>query len=224
MKRTWVLVALFVYLSWAAASAEPPANKQGADVSSRLEEVLARLEERMSAVQSLKANFVQEKHLAILDQPLVLRGSIFMQKPDLFAWHVREPLRYSMVIEGEAVSQWDEDTGQVQKISLSESPPFRVAIRQLRDWFSGSYRPMRGEYEIAVLDEDPISITFVPRPSTFAQEFIERITIIFEGDERYLRQIRIVERRGDSTLLSFADTALNTVIDPSAWKVGQRVR
>jgi len=217
-------VVLFVGLSWAAASAEPPAKKQGADESSRVEEVLARLEERMSAVQSLKANFVQEKHLAVLEQPLILRGSIFMQKPDLFAWHVREPLRYSMVIEGETISQWDGDTGQVQKISLSKNPPFKVAIRHMRDWFSGAYRSMLGEYEVTVLDEDPISITFVPRISTFAQELIERVTIIFESDERYIRQIRIVERRGDSTLLSLGDTALNTAIDPSAWKVGQRVR
>ena len=215
---------MFASLCWAAASAEPPVKKQGADGSPHVEEVLARLEERMSAVQSLKANFVQEKHLAILDQPLVLRGSIFMQKPDLFAWHVKEPLRYSMVIEGETISQWDEDTGQVQKISLSRNPPFKVAIRQMRGWFSGAYRSMRGEYEVTVLDEDPISITFVPRISTFAQELIERVTIIFESDERYIRQIRIVERRGDSTLLSLGDTALNTAIDPSAWKVGQRVR
>jgi hypothetical protein len=57
-----------------------------------------------------------------------------------------------------------------------------------------------------------------------AREVIDTVTVVFERDERYIQKIEIVEKGGDSTLLTFADTLINSPIDPSAWKFEQRVR
>ncbi len=100
----------------------------------------------------------------------------------------------------------------------------KLVIRQMRDWFSGAYRSMLGEYEVIVLNEDPVSLRFTPREDSLTQAMLESVTVIFERDERYIEQIRIVEVGGDSTLLRFVDTLLNGPIDPSAWKLEHRVR
>jgi outer membrane lipoprotein-sorting protein len=224
MKIVGTLLIIALCLYWISASADPRAIEQAPDAPSNIEEVLARLEEKVSAMQTLKADFIQEKKLAVLDRPLVLKGTIFMQKPDLFAWHVTEPLRYAMVIRKEIIRQWDEDTDQVEEISLSKNPAFKMAIAQMRGWFSGAYKSMLGEYEVTVVEEDPISLQFIPRKASFAREAIDSLTVVFESDERYIRQIRIMEKRGDSTLLTFVDTLLDSPIDPSAWKAEQRVQ
>jgi hypothetical protein len=83
---------------------------------------------------------------------------------------------------------------------------------------------MLGEYEVTVVEEDPISLEFIPRKASFAREAIDSLTVVFESDERYIRQIRIMEKRGDSTLLTFVDTLLDSPIDPSAWKAERRVQ
>jgi outer membrane lipoprotein-sorting protein len=206
--------------------ASPPslANDESADEAADLEEVLERLEDRVSGIQTLKADFEQQKFLAVLDQPLVLRGTIFMEKPDLFSWIVREPLRYSMVIDGEVVRQWDEDTQRVEKISLSKNPVFKMAIQQLRDWLSGSYKSMLGQYEVTVLGQDPIALEFIPRDATLAHEVIDRVTVEFDRDERYIWRIHILEKQGDRTLITFVNTLLNAPIAPTAWKVEQDVQ
>jgi outer membrane lipoprotein-sorting protein len=187
-------------------------------------EVISRLESRMSALRTLRADFVQEKHLAVLDQPLVLRGTILMEKPDRFSWMVREPLRYSMVIIGEVAQQWDEDTRRVEKIPLSGNPVFKTAIRQLRSWLTGAYGSMLGEYEVTVLGTAPTCLEFVPRDTALAREVIDRVTVTFASDESYIHQIRIVEKGGDRTLLTFENSRLNSPIPPSAWKVKQDVQ
>jgi outer membrane lipoprotein-sorting protein len=224
MKIEGTLLTIALCFHWAPASAEVPAIEQALDAPSNIEEVLARLEEKMSAMQTLKADFVQEKKLAILDRPLVLKGTIFMQKPALFAWHVREPMRYSMVIRDEVIRQWDEDTDRVEEVSLSKNPAFKMAIRQMRGWFFGAYKSMLGEYEVTLIEADPISLEFIPRNSAATQEAIDSLTIVFESDERYIRQMRIMERNGDSTILTFVNTLLDSPIDPSAWKAEQRVQ
>jgi outer membrane lipoprotein-sorting protein len=224
MKKNGTLLILVLCLCWATAGAEPPTTEQAPAAPVDVDQALARLEARMSAVQTLQSGFVQEKRLAILDQPLVLKGTIFMEKPALFAWHVREPVRYSMVVRDEVVRQWDEDTQRVQTISLSKNPAFTMAIRQMRGWFSGAYESMLTEYEVTVLNEDPISLEFIPRQDSFAKAAIESVVVVFESDGRYFREIHIAERGGDSTLLTFVDTLLNAPIEPSAWKVEPRVR
>jgi outer membrane lipoprotein-sorting protein len=206
------------------ASGSSTAGDQSPGDAADLEEVLSRLEERVSGIETLKADFVQQKFLAILDRPLVLKGTILMQKPDLFSWTVREPLRYSMVVRGEVVQQWDEDTRRVEKISLSKNPVFKMAIQQMRDWLSGAYKSMLGQYEVTVIDEDPISLEFIPRDTALAREVIDRVTVEFDRDERYIWRIHIFEKEGDRTLITFADTQLNAPIAPAAWKVEQDVQ
>jgi outer membrane lipoprotein-sorting protein len=224
MREKGTLLMLVLCLGWVCADSAPAAGQGGPATAANVEEALARLEERMSAVQTLKARFVQQKHLAVLEQPLVLEGEIYMQKPALFAWHVREPLRYSMVVRDEVVRQWDEDTQRVETISLSRNPAFKLAIRQMRGWFSGAYRSMLAEYEVTVLSEAPISLQFVPREGGFARAAVENVTVVFEADERYIRELHVAEKGGDSTVLTFVDTQLNGPIDASAWKVEPRAR
>jgi outer membrane lipoprotein-sorting protein len=198
--------------------------EESPEAATDLEEILERLEDRVSGIQTLRADFVQQKYLAVLEEPLVLKGTISMQKPDLFSWVVREPLRYSMVIRGGAVHQWDEDTQRVERISLSKNPVFKMAIQQLRDWLSGAYKAMLGEYHVTVLGEEPVSLQFVPRDTALSQAVIDRVTVVFDRDDRYIRQIEILEKQGDRTVLTFVDALLNTTIAPSAWKAKQDVQ
>ncbi len=75
---------------WISASPVFAAGEGAAGVPPEVNEVLARLEERISGLRTLRADFVQEKHLAVLDEPLVLSGTLSMQKPDRFSWIVKE--------------------------------------------------------------------------------------------------------------------------------------
>jgi outer membrane lipoprotein-sorting protein len=218
MAKAISLAALVCVLAVSAHADRPP-NEPTPEPSPSVEAILARLESRASAMQTLKTKFIQEKRLAVLSRPLVLRGTISMQKPSLFAWHVTEPLRYSLVIQGEVVRQWDEDSGRIQQMSLSSSPPLKIAIRQMRNWFSGAYISMTEEYEVTVVKHFPVTLKFIPRDSAFAREVIDSIVVVFEEQERYIRQIQMFEKGGDTTLLTFVDTLFNTPIDPSAWKL-----
>ena len=187
-----------------------------------VEDVLSRLEEKMSDIKTLETDFVQEKELAIFDRKIILKGKIFLQKPNLFAWHTKEPTRYSMIIRDDIISQWDEDIDQVQKVSMKDNPAFQTVVGQMRKWLSGIYTSLLVEYNITVLKQNPISLKFTPRENTAAYNIISYVRIVFREDERYLREIYIKEKGEDSTLLRFTNTLLNTPINVAAWEVKPR--
>ncbi|MFH0917694.1 MAG: outer membrane lipoprotein carrier protein LolA [Candidatus Omnitrophota bacterium] len=184
-----------------------------------MDAILTTLQEKMSKVSTIQTDFIQEKNLALFKQKLILKGKIFIQKPGMLSWRVFTPLRYSLVIRGSYISQWDQDTDQVQSVSLAKNPSFQVAIQQMQNWFSGSYKSMQGDYQINLISQQPLKLEFIPKEKSVAANFIQRVTVLFQDDQKYIKEISILEKSADSTLLTFIDAQLNQEISPKAWEV-----
>jgi outer membrane lipoprotein-sorting protein len=196
-----------------------------AEVGSQdIDVVLGNLQEKMSKVLTLQTDFIQEKNLALFKQKLILKGKVFIQKPGMLSWRVFSPMIYSLVINGTTVSQWDEDTNQVQSVSLAKNPSFQVAIEQMQNWFSGAYKSMQDNYNISLLSEHPIELEFIPKDSSLTRNFIKRVVVTFQEDQHYIKKIDVQERNGDSTLLTFINAKLNQEIAAKAWEVKADVR
>src|ERR1035437_4516750 len=74
------------------APAPPPALEPA------VEAILRGLEKDFAELRSVQTDFTEEKELAIFDRKIVLKGSIALEAASKLAWHVTEPLRYSLVI------------------------------------------------------------------------------------------------------------------------------
>ena len=180
--------------------------------------VLGRLEAKAVQVNSIESNFVQTKKLAMFDKSLISKGKIFLKKPGQFAWHQREPIRYSLVIKGDSVRQWDEETGRVQEISVVDNPSFSTALKQMTEWFSGVYTDLLKDYAITIREQNPLVLKFIPRPDSSSFNLFKKVEVVFQKDERYIQEIHIEERNGDTTRLKFTETKINTDIKPAAWE------
>ena len=195
-----------------------------ADQDVEMEAILEALQEKMSMVKTMQTDFIQEKNLALFKQKLILKGKIFIQKPGMLSWRVFSPLGYSLVISGSQISQWDQDSNQVQRVSLAKNPSFQAAIEQMQSWFSGSYKSMQGDYQISLISRRPLKLGFIPKEKSLASSFIQEVTVLFQADQQYIQEISILEKNQDSTLLEFINPQLNQKISPKAWEVKTDVR
>lgn len=174
---------------------------------------------KASDFKTLSTEFMQEKEMALFKDKLVIKGRIYLQKPDKIAWHVDSPLRYSVLITDKFIRQWDEDTNEVQELSLSKNPVFQNVIKQLTVWFSGEYGSLLETNDVNVLNCEPLTIEFKPRRNNMAKKIIKDITITFRADRTYLQVLRIRELSGDVTTIRFDNTILNAPIDNKHFEV-----
>jgi outer membrane lipoprotein-sorting protein len=181
------------------------------------------LGKKVSDFKTLKTEFVQEKKMAMFKEKLVLKGRIYLQKPNRIAWHVDSPLRYSVLITDKLIRQWDEDTNQVQEISLAKNPVFQNVLGQLTVWFSGEYGTLLDTNNVRLVKRSPLVMEFTPRENNMAKKVIKSITITFREDQKYLQQIRIQELNGDITTIHFTNTLLNAPLNSSSFEVKGRV-
>ena len=216
MRRIMTLLLFFACLQTVSVYAAPSPR----DVTAVLDE----LEKTMSGTKTIQTDFLQEKNLALFNQKIILKGKVFIQKPRLLSWRVLSPMRYSMVMSGDTISQWDEDTDKVQRVSLANNPSFQLAVEQMEKWFYGTFKSMLGDYKITLITEHPIALEFVPLENSLSRNFIKSATIFFQDDERYIKEVRIEEKDGDSTSLVFVNAQLNQPILLNAWEVRADVR
>ena len=208
-QRRMILLILAGVLAWGGDDA----------LGNELEVLLARLEQRAAGIVSVETAFVQHRKLAVFKETLVLRGKVYLEQPERFAWHLVEPIRSRLMIDGSRMRQWDETSGEVQTVRLDKHPAFRVVTSQIQQWFSGSYSGLRSEYDIDVIAETPVTLRFVPRDGCVARDFVDNVKVTFREDERYIQSIEIFEKGGDSTSIVFSGTILNGDIPGEAWRV-----
>jgi outer membrane lipoprotein-sorting protein len=177
--------------------------------------VLAGLETQFAALQSVSSEFVQEKHLALFRDPIVLKGSMAIRKDGAFAWHVREPLRYSFLMQEGRLRQWDGETDKIQEIAVRSNPVFQTIFTQLRRWFSGRFSELRANYGVAIAGTNPLALRFTPQDAT--RKVIAGIVVVLRDDTRYIQRVTIEETSGDRTVITFTNTVLNSTIDASVW-------
>ena len=196
---------------------------EGAD-DSPAQASLLRLEKNLAGISTVQTRFTQERELAVFQQKVVLKGTITIQNPDRLAWRVDTPVRYTMVIEGNKVRQWDEEANQVQQMSLSANPVLQTVTDQLTKFFSGRLSALASMFDVRETADKPLALEFTPRADSITQKAIRRVTMVFQPDERYIERIAIEEAGGDRTTIVFSDTVLNARVDEKAWEVKPRER
>jgi outer membrane lipoprotein-sorting protein len=218
--KTLIITAIFLLLQAVLAMAAPRQEvSQPADIPA----FMASLGKKASDFKTLKTDFTQEKRMAMFKQKMVMKGRIYLQKPNKIAWHVDSPMRYSVLITDKLIRQWDEDTNKVQEISLAKNPIFQNVLNQMNVWFSGDYGSMLDTNTVRIVKNDPLAIEFVPKENNIARKVIKTITVTFRSDQKYLQQIRIQEQSGDVTTISFGNTQLNPPLTNGNFEVKGRV-
>ncbi|MCK5541328.1 MAG: outer membrane lipoprotein carrier protein LolA [Desulfobacterales bacterium] len=203
--RVIFLILLFLFLSQ---------NTFSADIDTFLSDV----EKNMSSIQTVQTSFIQKKHMAMFDMPIIIKGKIFIQNPNKFAWVVTEPIVYTLIISKDEVKKWDASSG-IQVLSLNENPMFKAMIEQITFWFSGSYASCKNDYDIKLLVKEPGVLEFTPKKHNPASQMLSSITLQFQNDKKYISKIKLFEKNKDSTEILFTDVLINSKIADSVWEL-----
>lgn len=158
---------------------------------------LPQLMSGFAAVEESRAHFQEEKHLAMLTEPLVLSGTLRYVRPDRIEKHITQPYAESLRIDRDRL-EW-ESQGRTRILSLRSQPQIWALAESLRGTLAGDLPALQRHYTLKLQGtRTQWAVTLEPRYDSLAQ-FIEQIRL--RGHDNQLREIEIIEASGDHSLM-----------------------
>ncbi|HYB99552.1 MAG TPA: outer membrane lipoprotein carrier protein LolA [Candidatus Limnocylindrales bacterium] len=188
------VVALAILLSAAPAAMLAAGAEQA--------QTLSALMEGMRSTTGVVAQFEETKHLALLSQPLVARGTVYFVPPDRLVREVSSPGRSRLVVDGDKVV-FEDETGR-NAMNLSGSPMARQMIDSFVVLFNGDEKRLHELYDVQFsADAGTWKLRLVPRSMP-----LSRMVASFEmtGRQARIDRMEMAEPDGDRTTTVFGTT------------------
>jgi outer membrane lipoprotein carrier protein len=214
MKRLLLILPLLLAT---IAIGDPPTTAPTAKPASQ--ELLERVQKQLQDVNTVQADFVQSKKLAVMNHLLVIKGRFALEKPDHVIWIATSPVKYAVSVKGDEVRQWDEDTNQVQVMHLGGDPTFKAISDQINSWFMGDYKKLAEGYDVTVAHENPLTLAFAPKGNSMVAKMLKQIEVTFGKESKYIDTMVIRETSGSVTTLKYSNVRINEPIGKETWEI-----
>jgi hypothetical protein len=153
----------------------------------------------MATTRGVVAEFRELKTLALLDEPLEARGTLYFQPPDRFVRVTREPAATRLVLVGSRM-RFEDATG-ASDVDLTENPLARQFADNLVALWRGDRARLEKLYRLDFHAEGPRwQLALAPRGAPL-DRFIAVIRL--SGDGASMRTMELLESDGDRTLTHF---------------------
>lgn len=160
---------------------------------------LQQLSEQLAKPDVIHGQFIQEKHLRALPQPLISKGSFVLAKNHGLLWLLKTPLQQDYRITANGIARRDTNGWQLLPNKSAGAEQNRLFLAVLQGDSSGLQR----DFELALSGTaQQWQLTLTPRSMLLKQVFKQ---INIDGGA-LVQTIELLESQGDSTLLRMQDS------------------
>ncbi|MDB6144082.1 MAG: outer rane lipoprotein carrier protein [Pseudomonas sp.] len=161
---------------------------------------LQQLSAQLAKPTVIHGDFVQEKHLRALSQPLTSKGKFVLAKDYGLLWLLATPLKQDYRINAAGIARRDAHGWQMLPNKSAGAEQNRLFLAVLQGDSSGLQR----DFELQLKgDAQAWQLTLIPRSLLLQQVFTQ---INIDGGE-LVQRIELLETQGDSTVLRMIDSS-----------------
>ncbi|MCG6573714.1 outer membrane lipoprotein carrier protein LolA [Pseudomonas sp. AF32] len=160
---------------------------------------LQQLSDQLARPEVIHGQFIQEKHLRALSQPLTSKGLFVLAKQHGLLWLLQTPLQQDYRITAKGIARREGNTWQVLPNKSAGAEQNRLFLAVLQGDSSGLQR----DFELSLSGTpQQWKLTLTPRSVLLKQVFNQ---INIDGGE-LVQRIELLETQGDSTVLRMQDS------------------
>ena len=160
---------------------------------------LQQLSEQLARPDVIHGNFIQEKRLRALPQPLTSKGTFVLAKKYGLLWLLKTPLQQDYRITTQGIARRDGNSWQMLPGKSAGAEQNRLFLAVLQGDSSGLQR----DFELSLSgDAQNWKLTLLPRSMLLKQVFTQ---INIDGGA-LVQTIELLETQGDSTVLRMQDS------------------
>jgi outer membrane lipoprotein-sorting protein len=165
------------------------------------------------ALQSIQADFIQEKHLKILVRPIISTGTFIFQAPQSLRWEYRTPVPSVLLMHGGRVKKFIEKDGLLVEDKGMGLDSMQVVLGEISNWLDGRFSD-NDMFSVSFPDKSTVLLT--PKEQALAG-MISKIELKLADRKGLLDEVIIFEGPDSYTKMIFKNRALNKEIPVSVF-------
>jgi outer membrane lipoprotein-sorting protein len=164
-------------------------------------------------ITSIQADFIQEKHMAILVKPLTAAGHFVYKAPDSLRWEYTRPVRSLLLMHGGTARRFTQtENGLTEDASAVQY--MDVVLEEISKWMAGRFEDT-AMFKANLLPGGRIVLT--PRDESTGR-FIQRIELTPADEPGVLKSVTIYESRDSYTRFTFVQTRINESVSDDIFR------
>lgn len=191
-------------------------DNEGFSKLNNIDSFLVKVHKYAFETNTIKSDFVQEKHLTILDEILISEGHFIFQKDNNVLWEYNKPIDYAIIVhsgkfiirDGDKVNEFDIESNRMFKeinnlivTSVSgnfiDSPDFKNAYFENEIYYLVQLTPLKPE----------------------VKDMLATIEIYFDKKDISVSKVKFIEPGEDFTLINFFNKELNPKISEEVFTI-----
>ena len=170
------------------------------------EDLLGGVAARLVDAPVIHGQFEQTRKLAGFSNPLVSRGDFVLARGRGVVWNTRDPFPSSLLVTPEKLVMRGADGKVQQQMQADSQPAMRVVGESMIAVLRGDLRSLQARFDVKgkLVGKAGWTLTLTPLDAGMRRVF----TRIELAGDRFVRNVRLEEGSGDSTVVR--------MIDPSA--------
>ncbi len=209
-RRCAALASLCLLLAapaWAAAAGKVDAQA-----------ILDRITQRQKAVQTLRADFVQTRLFADMDEEVEFRGTLVYRAPDRVRWHYLKPDESILILRADTASMIVPELQQVETYRVKENPKLEFFVSFFARGFE-AFGQFNARIKHQFDDKRGTVYSMALTPRSGKNDLYDSIEFDVRSDDWTPNRIRVAERGGDTSLTRFENIRTGDPVDDKTFDV-----
>lgn len=180
-----------------------------------IDQLIELLNENAGRIETIQSNFIQHKHLEILDETIISKGAFWFKKENNLRWAYEEPFEYVIVIhDGRFLIR---DGEQVSAYEIESNPAFAEINNLIVDMVRGNITEEKFEMT-AFENSRQYQVRLIPKDNAI-REMISTMEIFFNKSDQSVEEVIMKESEKDYTVIKFIDKKINEPVEDPVFSV-----
>ena len=176
------------------------------------EQIKQKVNQTASAMKTMQCDFVQTKHLKMLNNDFVSHGKMYYQQSNKLRWEYTSPYSYTFILNNDKVLLKNKQRNDL--IDVKQNKLFREIVRIMMSSVVGNCLADDKNYKvsIATIGNEWVA-TLLPQRKDMKQMF-QKLVLHFNAKKSVVNTVELYDKNGEKTIIELKNIRINETIHP----------
>jgi len=173
---------------------------------SDIESVKEKIRNKSEKTISVSSDFIQEKHLTMMEEVLISEGRFLFKKENKVRWEYTHPITYAIIINGSSFTI--NNDGKISRFDAESNKLFREINKMIVMAIQGNFVD-NPEYNSQFYQNDNYILAILQPTNELLENILTDIEVYFSRKDLNVEIVKFIEPGEDFTKTIFSNRKVN---------------